>query len=185
MDARLLSPSFRSRHKSSQCVCANTRVGCQSRAELAQNTHCRTAYQLQQSTSCHRACQRYIACQLSHNSLMTYRSPTATAYQLPQSLPAAAELASRRACQPPQSFASRHRACQLPQSLPAATGLTNGTQLTNCHTTRFFFLPSLNSFLPFADHTNLMIIRRGNPPIRDRKSLALSVSGKTTSQAEL
>jgi hypothetical protein len=63
------------------------------------NTHCRTAYQLQQSTSCHRACQRYIACQLSPSSLMMYRSPTATAYQLPQSSPAAAELASRhRAC---------------------------------------------------------------------------------------
>jgi hypothetical protein len=57
------------------------------------NTHC-TAYQLQQSTSCHRACQRYIACQLSPSSLMMYRSPTATAYQLPQSLPAAAQLAS-------------------------------------------------------------------------------------------
>jgi hypothetical protein len=112
------------------------------------------------------------------NTHCPHSLPTATVYQLPQSLPTvhslptvtqlandvqitscyslstATELTScRRACQPPQSLpavtelASCHRACQLPQSLPAATGLTNGTQLTNCHTTRFFSsLPSIPSF---------------------------------------
>jgi hypothetical protein len=123
------------------------RVGCQSRAELAQTPTARTAYQLQQSTSCHRACQQYIACQLSHSSLMMYRSPAATAYQLPQSLPAAAELASRhRACQPSQSLpaatelASCHRACQLPQGLLTVRSLPTVIQLA--------FFPPFPQFLP-------------------------------------
>jgi len=132
-------------------TCANTRVRCQSLPQLA---HCRTACSLPHSlptatqlAHCHTACQRYItrqqytACQLLHSSLI-YRSPTTTAYQLPQSLPTVHSLPTvtqlandvqitncHRACQPPQSLQTVH-------SLPTTTQLANGIQLTNYHAAR-------------------------------------------------
>ena len=50
----------------------------------------------------------YTACHLPHSSLMVYRSPTTTAYQLPQSLPTV-------------------------HNLLTATELANGTQIANYH----------------------------------------------------
>src|SRR5271155_1811287 len=78
---------------------------------------------------------------------MVYRSPTAIACQLPQSLPATTELASRhRACQRYTACQLSHSslmvyrsptaiACQLQQSLPTVCSLpqlANGVQIANC-----------------------------------------------------
>jgi hypothetical protein len=52
--------------------------------------------------------------------------------------------------------------------------LPTATQLANSH---FSFLSS-NSFLPFAGHISLVVIRRGNPPIsrQSRSQVAGAVS---------
>src|SRR5947209_13899174 len=82
---------------------------------------------------------------------MMYRSPTATACQLPQSLPAATELSScHRACQPPQSLPAATEPCQpytahqLPHSSLKAYSLLATTQLANSYFSSFpQLLPSL------------------------------------------
>jgi hypothetical protein len=104
------------------------RVGCQAAPTACPLPHISLAiysspavYSLPTATklaSCHRACQRYIASQLSHSSLMVCRSPTATARQ--RYIASQPSHSSLVVCRSPTATA-----CQLPQSLSAATELAS------------------------------------------------------------
>jgi hypothetical protein len=129
---------------------------------------------------------------------MVYRSPTAIACQLPQSLPTTTQLANGvqianchslpattelangtqhancHSLPAAAELANGTKACQLPHRSLTAYSLPTATQLANSH---FPFLPP-NSFLPLADHISLVVIRRGNPPIsrQSRPQVAGAIS---------
>jgi hypothetical protein len=145
-------------------TCANTGSGCQAAPSLPLPRSLPTATEL---AHCHTARERYIArqqytaCPLLHSSLMVYRSPTVTVYQLPQSLPTVhslpivtqlangVQITNYHSFPTATELANCRRALPTVHNLPTATQLTNGMQLTNYHATRFpIFLSSSTPSFP-------------------------------------